>query len=439
MTVTAQRVQGPEEYLAAAQEKFLQRAYLLAGLFSDPEIFRLEKERIYARAWHFVAHESEIPRPGDYVVRYVADDPLIIVRTESGEIRALYNMCRHRGMQVCRAEAGNAAFFRCPYHGWTYKNTGELIGVPFHREVYGTEGLQRGEWPLISVRLESYEGLLFVNLDPEAVPLREYLGEATFYLDFYLKKSTAGLEVRGAPDRWIFPANWKLGADNFIGDAYHTAFTHRSTVEVGILPVPDANFHKDGPQAIVGPWAGGYVPNLPYAALYPHLIGAMRANLTPAHHAIMDHDLWQSHSTLFPNLSFLNAPGIMPGTPPVAYFTIRVWRPLGPDRMEIWSWYLVERDAPEEWKEASYRAYVLQFGTSGTLEQDDTENWSSITKVAKGQLARTIPLNYRMGLDHLQPLTDWPGPGQAYPVDYTEYAQRHFWTTYFEWMCSNSR
>ncbi|MFK4985568.1 Rieske 2Fe-2S domain-containing protein, partial [Klebsiella pneumoniae] len=88
----------------------------------DAEIFARERKNLFSRAWLFVGHESEIPQAGDYVVRRILDDSFIIVRDEKGEIRAHFNMCLHRGMQVCRAEMGNASHFRCPYHGWSYRN-----------------------------------------------------------------------------------------------------------------------------------------------------------------------------------------------------------------------------------------------------------------------------------------------------------------------------
>src|SRR4051812_29235956 len=108
-----------------------------ARLYSDPEIFELERRRLFGRTWAFLAHESEIPDNGDYVVRRIVDDSFIVCRDEYGAIRVLFNMCLHRGMQVCRSELGNASHFRCPYHAWTYKNTGELTGVPFHEDAYG--------------------------------------------------------------------------------------------------------------------------------------------------------------------------------------------------------------------------------------------------------------------------------------------------------------
>lgn len=99
-------------------------------IHNDREIYDLELERIFGRSWVFIGHESEIPEPGDYAKRYIADNPVIFVRDESGEIQVLFDSCRHRGTTVVRAEQGNTTHFRCPYHNWTYKNTGELVGVP---------------------------------------------------------------------------------------------------------------------------------------------------------------------------------------------------------------------------------------------------------------------------------------------------------------------
>ena len=146
----------------------VRRGMIPAHIYNDKEIFELEKERLFSRAWLFVAHESEIPQDGDYVVRRVLDDSFIITRDSNGDIRALFNMCLHRGMQVCRAEMGNASNFRCPYHGWTYRNDGRLTGLPFHREAYGgDDGFPRSNQTLLPApNLASYNGLIFINMDP---------------------------------------------------------------------------------------------------------------------------------------------------------------------------------------------------------------------------------------------------------------------------------
>src|SRR3954471_13840737 len=187
-----------------------------AAIYSDPDVFHLERERLFSRTWQFLAHESEIPEPGDYVVRRIVDDSFIVARNEHGGISVLLNMCRHRGMQVCRAEAGNASHFRCPYHAWTYRNDGRLAGLPFHEEAYsGEDGFARaGQTLLPAPSMDTHNGLIFISLDPDAPALAGYLGDFAFYLDFYTRQSPAGLELRG-PQRWRIKANWKIGAENF--------------------------------------------------------------------------------------------------------------------------------------------------------------------------------------------------------------------------------
>ena len=144
-----------------------------AHVYNDPEIFAAERDRLFARSWVFLAHESEIPDPGDYVVRRVLADSFIVARDEAGTVRVMFNMCLHRGMQVCRAEMGNASHFRCPYHAWTYRNDGRLVGVPFHAEAYGGEdGFPRaGQSLLPAPSMGTHNGLIFISLDPDAPPL----------------------------------------------------------------------------------------------------------------------------------------------------------------------------------------------------------------------------------------------------------------------------
>src|SRR5712691_9520414 len=177
-----------------------------ATVFNDPEIPHLEQERIFGRSCVYLGHDSEIAKPGDYAGRYIADNPFILVRDEDGEIRALFNSCRHRGMQVCRAEKGNASHFRCPYHGWTYRNTGQLVGVPAGGEAYG-DALDKSKWGLRPLpRLEVFQGMIFGCLDESAPSLDDYLGDMKWYLELMTSRTDGGLEVIGAPQRWIVDA-----------------------------------------------------------------------------------------------------------------------------------------------------------------------------------------------------------------------------------------
>ena len=113
-----------------------------ASIYTDPAIFSLEQERLFRGPWLYVAHESEVREPGDYKTTFAGTQPVVVARgADDGVVRVLLNRCRHRGATVCNAEFGNANYFRCPYHGWTYRNTGELIGFPFKAGYGGKGGL----------------------------------------------------------------------------------------------------------------------------------------------------------------------------------------------------------------------------------------------------------------------------------------------------------
>jgi phenylpropionate dioxygenase-like ring-hydroxylating dioxygenase large terminal subunit len=403
-----------------------------AAIINDPGMHDAERERVFGKSWVFLAHESEIPERGDYVVRYISEDQFIVVRDEDGEIRGHLNSCRHRGMQVCRAEMGNTSHFRCPYHGWTYNNKGSLVGVPAGREAYGNK-LDKSLWQLKPIpKLGTYKGLIFGTLDADAQSLEDYLGDMKFYLDIVLDRSDAGLEVVGAPQRWIVDANWKLGADNFVGDAYHTMMTHRSMVELGLAP-PDPQFALYGEHVhtenghglgIIGPPPG--IPLPEFLGMPENIVEQLQRRLTPEQVEVF-RPVAFIHGTVFPNLSignFLMSKDHV--SPPTSFLTLRLWHPLGPDKMEVMSFFLVEKEAPDWYKEESYKAYVRTFGISGAFEQDDAENWRSITRVLGAQFAKGMELNYQMGRGVYEPDPDWPGPGHAFPMDYAEANQRNF-------------
>jgi phenylpropionate dioxygenase-like ring-hydroxylating dioxygenase large terminal subunit len=410
-----------------------------AGIYSDPAIFELEKERLFSRSWQFLAHTSEIPDPGDYVVRRIIDDSFIVVRDESGEINVLLNMCRHRGMQVCRAEAGNASHFRCPYHAWTYKNTGQLVGIPFHMDGWGGDrGLRRDQMGLVPApRVGIYRGMIFGCLDPDAEDLEDFLAGFTFYLDLYVNQSAEGIELRG-PQRWRVNSNWKIGAENFVGDSYHTPHTHASVVEIGLFLAPKANKRKEG--ALYWADSGGgttyklpttdFATNLEYIGYPAEMIGRMGERWTDQQQRMIgEKSFIVSAATIFPNLSFVhNWPQVQQSGPVVPFISLRMWQPISATETEVLSWFAVDRNAPQVYKDASYKAYLMCFGSSGMFEQDDVENWTSITTVSKGRLGSAIELDSTMGLDPdggtlTEPVPEWPGPGQAF-VGYGEYNQR---------------
>ncbi|MFJ8816324.1 aromatic ring-hydroxylating oxygenase subunit alpha [Amycolatopsis thermoflava] len=202
------------------------------SVYTDPDVFELELERIYRQGWVFVAHESEVPEPGDYVTRRIGREPVIVSRGKDGEVHVLANRCAHRGNRLCNAERGNSTTFRCPYHGWTFKNDGALVAVPM-RGGYSEEFLaKRSELSLARTpRQDSYRGFVFASLAPDGISLREHLGNATGAIDRLLALSPDGrLDLRAGWMKHHHFSNWKMVIENNV-DGYHALFTHQSVYE----------------------------------------------------------------------------------------------------------------------------------------------------------------------------------------------------------------
>jgi phenylpropionate dioxygenase-like ring-hydroxylating dioxygenase large terminal subunit len=200
-------------------------------IYRDPEVFALEMERIFKRTWVFMAHESELPAGGDYLTMRIGAEPVVLARGEDDEVRALVNRCRHRGAIVCERAAGNAKSFRCQYHGWTYRNDGLLVGVPYP-ERHSADVRER--LGLIALpRVESYRGLIFASFNPDVPPLADYLGPGAIgYIDRFLDQCLGlPLVAHRQAHRVVMGANWKLQLENGM-DGYHGGFTHRSFFDV---------------------------------------------------------------------------------------------------------------------------------------------------------------------------------------------------------------
>jgi PAH dioxygenase large subunit len=238
-----------EEFLKSGDEA-VQEGHVPLKAYNDENVFEFERKRIFGQCWVFLGHESEIADPGDYALRYIGTDPFILSRDEDGEVQVLFNSCRHKGTKVCRTEQGNSSHFRCPYHGWTYKNNGDLIGVPNRKLLHGDSERWEDIGLMHAPRVADYDGLIFASLDEDAPPLEEYLGPATWYLDLFTKGFKGGMEVVGEPHRVEIDSDWKNGADNFFGDAHHTEVAHQSLLDVG-LAEPEAVQYSQNLKEIV--------------------------------------------------------------------------------------------------------------------------------------------------------------------------------------------
>jgi phenylpropionate dioxygenase-like ring-hydroxylating dioxygenase large terminal subunit len=239
--------------------------YLDNRIFTDADIFRDEQQRIFARAWQFVGHESEVEKPGDFRLAKVAGKPVLLVRGEDGAVRAFYNICRHRSAEVVREESGSARSFTCFYHHWNYGLDGSLRAVS-KPAGYEAVKLDHKALGLVPVRCEILAGLIFVCLDEGAVPLREFLGEIA--AGFLEPLGTVPMEVFHF-HKAVLRTNWKLWQDNN-SERYHSMLhaSNRTTLpwvlgqtspmKLRIFPNGHSGYWSDTGEATVDYGRGGY-------------------------------------------------------------------------------------------------------------------------------------------------------------------------------------
>jgi fatty-acyl-CoA synthase len=249
------------------------------SLYTDPRVFADELTRIWYRTWVYVGHESEIAEPGDYVRKTLGLQDVIMTRGADGAVRLLLNRCAHRANLVCEAERGHAKSFRCPYHGWTYRNTGELIGFPFNQG-YGGKGTIEAELSLASVpRTGSHQGFVFGSMAVDGPSLAEHLGEAAGELDRLARLSPEDtVELTAGWLKHRTRANWKLLAENET-DGYHPQFVHGSIFSVTQSPIGD--LYSDKSIAVTRNLGHGPQQERPAARVPPD----RRAHAVVRHHA----------------------------------------------------------------------------------------------------------------------------------------------------------
>jgi phenylpropionate dioxygenase-like ring-hydroxylating dioxygenase large terminal subunit len=353
-------------------------------VFLDPEILELEKQRIFERCWIYAGHETEVPHPGDFYSRRVAGRPVIFVRGDDGKVRILLNTCTHRGAFVCREQTGTARTFQCPYHAWTFNNCGELVGVP-GEDAY-SPSFERKEFALgTPPRVESYRGFVFMNFNPAAEGLSDYLAGAKEYLDLVCDQSEVGMEIVRGSQLYSMRANWKLLVENSI-DGYHGLPTHQRYMsflaEIGGMDLSTVTRLRGVGKSLGNghsvieyepPWGRLVARWAPYfgEAKKPQL-EAIQQRLEERFGKEWAYRVAQTSRNLqiFPNLIINDIMAV----------TVRTFFPVSPDYMEVSAWALAPQDETAEDRALRLDNFLTFLGPGGFATPDDVEMLESCQK-----------------------------------------------------------
>jgi choline monooxygenase len=288
----------------------ISRAWSIPALFyTDPEVGARERDRIFARTWQVVGHHEQLLKAGDFFTTELLGEPLLLVRGAQGELRAFYNVCRHRAGPPAEG-CGSRKVFRCGYHGWTYGLDGALISAP---EFDGQPGFDAGEFTLAAVRAEEWSNLIFVNLDPDAEPLAKTLGQLPQQAERF---GFAGMKLFERRT-YEMKCNWKTYVDNYL-EGYHLPSVH-----------PGLNRELDYNAYTVEPYAR-------HVRQFSPIRGAQPGDAMPRRYQEAAEDLTTDYFWIFPNWMLNCYPDNV---------SLNIVQPLSPDRsLAIFEWYLPEKD-----------------------------------------------------------------------------------------------
>ncbi len=347
-------------------------------IFTDPELFELEMKHIFEGNWIYLAHESQIPNKNDYFTTYMGRQPVVIARNRNGELNAFINACSHRGAMLCRHKRGNKSTYTCPFHGWTFNNSGKLLKVKDPEGAgYPDCFNKEGSHDLTKVpRFESYRGFLFGSLNTDVTTLTEYLGGAAKIIDMIVDQSPAGLEVLRGASTYVYDGNWKLQTENG-ADGYHVSAVHWNyAATTGRRKEAE---QVDNVRAMsAGGWAkqgGGF-----YSFDHGHLLlwtnwanpedrpnWDRREELAAKYgQAMSDWMVRRSRNLcLYPNVYLMDQFGSQ----------IRHYRPLAVDKTEVTIYCIAPKGEAPEARARRIRQYEDFFNASGMATPDDLEEF----------------------------------------------------------------
>jgi p-cumate 2,3-dioxygenase alpha subunit len=355
--------------------------------YKSPEVFEREMALVFGKCWLYLGHQSELQKNGDFVSRRVGGRDLIFIRGRDGNISALYNNCTHRGARICRERKGSAKNFACPYHGWIFNTSGKLVSM---NTVHGfPEDINaNGRLDLRAVaRLENYRGFYFVNYNPNAISLHDYLDEARGAFDNLCDQAETELVILPGEHSYTVKANYKLMAENSY-DGYHLTSVHgtyfdflrdRAAGNPAALAQIEStikDYFTSGRTRSLGKGHGileSMVPTGRPVAQWIPLWGPELKKEIDAKRAYLEAKVGkekadyiaetQKNLVIFPNLVIND----------ILAATVRVIEPEGPGFMRVTAWAIGPKEESAKLREIRLDNFVSFLGPAGFGSPDDIE------------------------------------------------------------------
>jgi benzoate/toluate 1,2-dioxygenase subunit alpha len=378
-------------------------------VYTDPDLFELEMERIFSRAWLFVGHTSQVPNPGDFITTDLGRQPAIMVRHRDGTVHVLLNRCTHRGAKVVNERCGHAQRLTCCYHGWSFDTDGSLATVPvpegcgesFDKEAFGLAS---------APRVGQYRGFVFASLAGKGASFEDHIGPVKDNIDDLVDRAPDGeLALDAGMHRYAYNGNWKLQVENVL-DSYHVPFGHASTVnkdgvqfarregdQKGAAVVETekkqtAASWKDRKSFIAGN-GHGWTSNTSlddgkrsspafdeYKKVLAEKAGEGRAKeiLTPRLH----------NSLIYPNMSIMGL-----------NIHIRVIKPIAVDRTEVNIYPIRLVGAPEAMNFGNIRLLNVTHSAASFVQTDDLESFVRAQKGLRSQMTDWVDISRGLGAE----------------------------------------
>lgn len=379
-------------------------------------IFQHELDNIFYRTWIYLGHESELANPGDFKSTQIGLRPVIVTRGREGEISAFLNVCTHRGATLCREEKGNTRAFVCPYHGWSFRPSGELLGIP--DEARYPAGFDKSGKNLKPVpRIASYGGLIFGSFNPDVEDLETFLGGAKQHIDIWLRRTAGSRYYVNTAHKYGYAGNWKFQAEN-VHDGYHPGFVHRSAFNT--VRKFEGSFENRELKAAVRQQG--------FTRGYPEGHGTLEAG-APLESGAIDPAIRQHYNdtlkTLFgedgaaevlTNRQFLIFPNLV-----IFDFNIRVVQPISHDRTEVYSYPVMIEGAHDDINSNRMLDAQTRVGTAGILSADDVDVFAGGQNALKAGGISWVTLSRGLDKEEVKP------SGERVGVYSDETPQRAFW------------